>query len=98
MGRANIQPADSADRVRELTWAMVDENLEDSQWSELQKLLTDSSSARFAYIEAMQLHTDLLFHFQDQHKGESKKDPDTPILGSIEASTAITSPTMGIGN
>ena len=98
MGRANIRPVDPSERVRELTWAMVDEQIEDNQWSELQKLLTDNTAARLAYIEAIQLHTDLLFHFRDPQTDESTKKQETPILGSLGGSAAIAAPTMEVGS
>ena len=48
-------------RVRELTWAMIDQYLPDATWSELEALLERDSDARKEYIEAMQLHADLSF-------------------------------------
>jgi hypothetical protein len=90
MGRAFSRPADSTERVRELTWAVVDDHIEDAEWNELQKLLTDSAESRLAYIEAIQLHTDLLFHFKEQ-SGDSNKESD-PVLGFLGNAAGIESP------
>lgn len=97
MGRANYRLVDPKERVRELTWALVDERIENAQWSELQKLLTDSVDARGAYIEAIQLHSDLLFHFKNQQANDAKQEKETPILGSLESKDAIAAPAIGIG-
>lgn len=87
MGRANFNPAD---RVRELTWAMVDDHITDAEWSELQQHLANSAESRLAYIEAIQLHTDLLFHFKQDRPASSKQEPNT-VLGFLGTS-AVESP------
>lgn len=97
MGRANYRNANPIERVRELTWALVDDHIEDTEWRELQKLLTDSAEARFAYIEAMQLHTDLLFHFRDQLADEAGVKSGTTVLSFLGDSGAMRTPTMEVG-
>ena len=98
MGRMNHRPADQAERVREITWALVDEHIEDAEWSELQTLLTDSTEARLTYIEAMQLHTDLLYHFQDQHADEAGGKPRTTVLSFLGDSETMNTPTFEVGS
>ena len=93
MGREYSRSSDPTNRVQELTWAMVDDHLADAEWSELQKLLTDSAESRHAYIDAIQLHTDLLFHFQNQSAREVLPvEESTPVLGFLGDPVPVESP------
>lgn len=97
MGSADQQMTDPNERVLELTWALVDDHLEEAAWNELQKSLVDSAAARQAYIQAMQLHTDLLFHYKDQRPADSTQGTPS-ILGCLGDSTAMTFPTLEVGS
>ncbi|MEX2168026.1 MAG: hypothetical protein WD851_01835 [Pirellulales bacterium] len=98
MGRLNYRPADPTERVREITWALVDDHIKDAEWSELQTLLTDSTKARLAYIEAMQLHTDLLYHFKDRQADGAGGKPRTTVLSFLSDSGTMNTPTFEVGS
>ena len=51
------------DRVQELTWALVDEQITADEVELLDNLLLSDDGARDAYIGCIQLHTDLLYHY-----------------------------------
>ena len=51
------------ERVQELTWALVDEQITDDEMRLLDNLLLSDDEARGTYIGCMQLHTDLMDHF-----------------------------------
>ena len=97
MGRVNYRSLDPVERVRELTWALVDDHIEDADWTELQKLLTDSPESRLAYLEAMQLHTDLLYRFKDQQDDGSIKQ-ETTVLSFLGDSGTMQTPTLEVGS
>jgi hypothetical protein len=88
MGRANFSPTD---RVRELTWAMVDDFITDAEWSELQQHLNNSAEARLAYIEAIQLHSDLLYHFKEPPLSDSESNTSS-VLGFLGDPGSVSSP------
>jgi hypothetical protein len=48
------------ERVQELTWALLDEQITDDEKSLLDTLLLSDDNARRHYMECIQLHTDLL--------------------------------------
>jgi hypothetical protein len=51
------------ERVRELTWALLDQYASDDDISLLDSLLLADDEARKTYLECVQMHSDLLFHF-----------------------------------
>ena len=51
------------DRVQELTWALLDEQITDDEMMLLETLLLADEAARRRYLECVQLHTDLLAHY-----------------------------------
>ena len=52
-----------SDRVQELTWAMLDEQISDDEFQLLETLLLSDDKARDSYVGCMQLHTELMAHF-----------------------------------
>ena len=61
-------------RVQELTWALVDEQITDDQMDELEALLLGDSKARDAYVRCMQLHADLTTEFKKPAASGDKID------------------------
>ncbi len=60
MGRMKHQPVE---RVLELTDKVVDERIPETEWSELQALLTNSAEGRRTYVEVMLLQSGLYHQF-----------------------------------
>jgi hypothetical protein len=59
-----------AERVQELTWALLDEQINEQEMQLLENLLLADDNARSRYIDCVQLHTDLIGHFAN---------PDSPL-------------------
>lgn len=74
---------------------MVDDNIEDTEWIELQNLLTTSMEARLAYIEAIQLHTEMQYRFQDRAHDSGDKSP--AVLSFLGDTTGLSTPTFELG-
>jgi hypothetical protein len=70
------------ERVEELTWALVDEQISDDEFRLLDTLLLSDNAARGTYIDCMQLHTDLTLHFTEQ-QAKSQPDGKSPVLGFL---------------
>lgn len=51
------------ERVQELTWALLDEEITDDEKSLLDTLLLSDDNARRCYLECVMLHADLLTHY-----------------------------------
>lgn len=51
------------ERVQELTWEMVDNEISDDELRLLENLLLSDSQARSTYVDCIQLHTDLLAYY-----------------------------------
>lgn len=63
---------------------MLDDQITQDEIGLLDTLLLSDEAARGSYLECVQLHTDLLFHFSDQNKvaagaGATK----SPVLGFL---------------
>jgi len=56
------------DTVSTLSWALVDEQITQDEIGLLDTLLLSDPAARNTYLDCMQLHTDLLFHFSEQQQ------------------------------
>lgn len=52
-----------SDRVQELTWALLDEQINDDEFGLLDNLLLSDEKARGSYLGCVQLHADLMAHF-----------------------------------
>lgn len=75
-------PEQLLDRVEELTWALVDEHIDDGEIAQLEKLLLEHEDARKTYVQCMQMHADLHFMF-------SKNAPREVKSGSSRLPAAI---------
>jgi hypothetical protein len=51
------------ERVQELTWALLDDEITDDEKSLLDTLLLSDDKARRCYLECVMLHADLLAHY-----------------------------------
>ena len=71
------------DRVQELTWALMDEQISNDEFRLLDSLLLSDDAARGTYIDCVQLHSDLMFHFADPTKNPPAggKAPVLSFLG-----------------
>src|ERR1700752_4504463 len=49
----------TVDRVTQLTWALIDEQITREQLADLEALLLSDDAARGQYLRCIQLHTDL---------------------------------------
>jgi hypothetical protein len=82
------------DRVQELTWALMDEHINDDEFRLLDTLLMSDDAARGTYIDCVQLHSDLMFHFADPSKNPpaSGKTPVLSFLGDALPPTGAQPP------
>jgi len=69
------------ERVQELTWALLDEDISDDEMSLLDTLLLTGDDARERYIECVQLHTDLMGHYSEPKMPSEK----SPVLSFLNA-------------
>jgi hypothetical protein len=83
------------ERVKELTWALVDEQISDDELPLLENLLLSDGLARSAYVECMQMHSDLLTHFSRSSTAQGAKRGTGPqVLGHLDFGTIdLQSPT-----
>jgi hypothetical protein len=73
-----------SDRVQELTWALLDEEINDDEFRLLENLLLSDDKCRDSYIGCVQLHADLLTHFAaPKTKVSAKSGSSSPILGFL---------------
>jgi hypothetical protein len=70
------------DRVQELTWAMVDDQITADEARLLESLLLSDDHAARKYVECVQLHSDLLQHFATTEKSPTRGEK-SPILGFL---------------
>jgi len=75
------------ERVQELTWALVDDNISDEEFPLLESLLLSDDGARGAYLGCMQLHSDLLSHFALAETATSGKTVNNPSILSLPTGT-----------
>ena len=82
----NPASADSAqERVQELTWALVDQQITDDEMSLLDNLLLSDDKACATYVDCIQLHADLATHFAAQRQPEDALRAKSPVLGFLNA-------------
>ncbi|MBI1370715.1 MAG: hypothetical protein GC162_18915 [Planctomycetes bacterium] len=55
---------ESRSEVEELTWRIIDNEIDEPNFRRLETYLTDSEEARHLYVECFWLHTALLHHYQ----------------------------------
>jgi hypothetical protein len=66
------------ERVQELTWALLDEQITEDEKSLLDTLLLSDDNARRIYLECVMLHADLLTHYAEK-----------PAAAGAEAGTVL---------
>ena len=75
-----------SDRVQELTWALLDEQMNDDEFILLDNLLLSDEKARGSYLGCVQLHADLMAHFAvPMGSTGSKAGSRSQILGFLNA-------------
>lgn len=75
-----------SDRVQELTWALLDEQINDDEFMLLDILLLSDDKARGSYLGCVQLHADLMAHFAVP-SGPAATNPEngSRILGFLNS-------------
>ena len=68
--------------VEELTWAMVDEQINAGEFELLDSLLLSDDAARETYLGCVQLHVDLM-HFFAKQEANARPDGRSPALGFL---------------
>jgi hypothetical protein len=77
--------AGNIERVRKLTWSLVDEQITEGELALLDSLLSRDEQARATYIDCVQLHTDLAGHFAAQRPAPNPASAKSPVLGFLNA-------------
>jgi hypothetical protein len=72
-----------SDRVQELTWALLDEEINDDEFRLLENLLLSDDQCRDSYIGCVQLHADLLTHFAAKGSDGTDATRKEPVLGFL---------------
>ena len=79
-----------SERVQELTWALLDEQINDDEFMLLDNLLLSDEHARKSYVGCVQLHTDLMSHFAAlPAKTGSKAGSGSQILGFLNSGAPL---------
>ena len=74
------------ERVRELTWALLDEQITEDEMALLDSLLLSDDTARSIYIECVYLHSDLAARFGTQPApANTTIAAKSPVLGFLSA-------------
>lgn len=68
------------DEAEALIWALLDDQIESADQARLTKLLETEPAVRARYVDCVQLHVDLLDHF-DRRPSEMK--PDAVVLSHL---------------
>jgi hypothetical protein len=93
MAERSINPSNKADsdavildRVQELTWALLDEQITEDEVALLDNLLLSDDKARSTYVRCVQMHTELVGHFAAQReKAGTATAAKSPVLGFLNA-------------
>jgi hypothetical protein len=76
------RPAGSGDvTVQELTWALIDDQIDSGELQLLESMLLSDEAARGEYLSCVQLHADLVAHFT-QPAGKTAAGK-SPVLGFL---------------
>jgi hypothetical protein len=78
---SNIRDDKNLDRVQELTWALVDEQISDDEFEQLNSVLLRDDKSRDTYLGCIQLHADLMAHFAAPSDRTGQRAGTAPILG-----------------
>ena len=76
-----------SERVQELTWALLDEQISDDEFGLLDNLLLSDEKARQSYVGCVQLHAELMAHFADPAK--KKTTASTQVLGFLSDDSSL---------
>jgi hypothetical protein len=93
------EPSSNADdgviseRVQELTWALLDEQISDDEFVLLDTLLLSDEKARQCYVGCVQLHAELRAHFAEP--AQKKTPSSTQVLGFLGADSSLGLPSPG---
>jgi hypothetical protein len=72
-------------RVQELTWAMIDEQITDDEFRLLENLLLSDDQARDTYVQCIQLHTGLMTQYAAPTLDATASGANrTPVLGFLQ--------------
>jgi hypothetical protein len=82
-----------SERVQELTWALLDEQITDDEFGLLDSLLLSDEKARQSYVGCVQLHADLVAHFADP--APKKTASGTQVLGFLAGDPLLSLPSAG---
>src|SRR5688572_13093227 len=79
-----------SERVQELTWALLDEQINDDEFKLLDNLLLADEKARSSYVDCVQLHAGLMSHFAAlPAKTGSKAGSGSQILGFLNSGAPV---------
>ena len=78
-----------SDRVQELTWALLDEQINDDEFVLLDNLLLSDEKARGSYLGCVQLHADLMAHFAVPAGKVGTPVAGAPVLGFLNADSPL---------
>jgi hypothetical protein len=79
-----------SDRVQELTWALLDEQINDDEFDLLDNLLLSDEKAIKSYLGCTQLHADLMTHFAVPSADTgSKAGSGSQILGFLNSDVPL---------
>ncbi|MEX0867619.1 MAG: hypothetical protein WD030_09690 [Pirellulales bacterium] len=83
------------ERVEELTWALVDDHIDEAEIAQLETLLLENESARKTYVECMQMHADLHFMF-NQKAGATVRSGSSRLPAAVVNALPMASAAMPI--
>lgn len=96
---SNEQDRVIAERVQEITWALLDEHATQDDVALLENLLLSDDKARESYIGCVQLHADLMAHFAAPATAAGSIGRSAPaVLGFLNAEMpplSVQSPSAG---
>src|SRR5690606_1922194 len=69
--------------LRELTWRLVDDEIDEPQFRRLESSLLQSEEARQVYVECIWLHSELLFYFRKNDQAKPTRLANDPLLIQI---------------
>jgi hypothetical protein len=79
-----------SDRIQELTWALLDEQINDDEFNLLDTLLLSDEKARETYLGCTQLHADLMAHFAGPTEATRSQTPTAlPVLGFLTGDSSL---------
>ncbi len=74
------------DNTQELVWALLDDQISDANFAELEERLLADKAARETYIHCVQMHADLTTHFSEK----AGQQTGTPVLGFLGEGNPVT--------